>query len=368
MDKEPVNPWLGEIILDYRRKFSDEELRKGYRDYVKGGSSDYSWENYVGRSALKAYTREHPEFLTPRCDFQISDHARDVLNNNQVNCLADLMQITKGELVELVYDSKERLQITRYLNNSGLRLRTCKAFTYKLSIESVDNECNRYDRALEGMISRIKDTCKDYLKNTMTLDQFKELIDMFEQADSFGQMHDCGVEVREDLFHEYAFLMELRSPFFKGYYDQAVRVSERMMYYLSIMESEYMKRAGGYVIFGNIYSMMSDNAKALEKYLAARDTLLAAPESEEKDKELRQINSRLGSCYWSRKEYEKAIESYKKSLEYSKKILFMQETDNDPIYKSISEIYAEMGDKENADYYRGLIKGDDFDDDFDDLF
>lgn len=368
MEKEPVNPWLAEIILDFRQNRSDEELRKGYRDYIKGGPICCLWEDYVGRCALGSYVQKNPLLLMPRREMPISEHARDVLNYQSLHCLADLMQITVEEIDELFTDKDEVQQITKFLDDNGLHLLSSNVYTYKLCLESIECERKSYDNALDKMVKRIKHTFTDYNKNKMSFDQFKMLIDMFEQADSYAMHHDCGIEVRERLLHQYAFLMELKSPLFEGYYDQAVRISERMMYYLCIMESEYLKRAGGYVIFGNLYSMMSDNAKALEKYLAARDTLLAAPESEEKDKELRQINSRLGSCYWSRKEYEKAIESYKKSLEYSKKILFMQETDNDPIYKYISEIYAEMGDKENSDYYRGLIKGDDFDDVFDDLF
>lgn len=368
MDIEPVNPWLGEIILELRRNCSDEELRKGYREYIKGGSSYYSWEDYVGRCALKNYAQDHPLFLMPRREMPISEHARDVLNYHLVNCLADLMQITVEEMNDFFDDKDELQQIVSFLEENDLHLRSSEFNTYRLCLESIDRERIALDRALNEMINKIKGTLLDYNRDCMTLVQFKELIDMFEQADCFARQHDCGVDVRENLFHQYAFLMELKSPLFEGYSDQAVRIAERMMYYLQIMMPEDIKRADGYMIFGNIYSMMSDDAKALDKYLSAYYTLQKTRDTGERDKWLCRIHIRLGSCYWHLKEHEKAIESYKKALEYSDKLLYLRDLNKEQIYENLSEIYSEIGDQKNADYYHDLATDDDSDDESDDLF
>lgn len=372
MDNEPVNPWLGEIILDFRRNCSDEELRKGYRDCIKGGSSYYSWEEFVGLYALKVYTQDHPLFLMSRREMPISEHARDVLNYLLVNCLADLMQITVEDMNVLIGDMDDRQQITRFLEENDLHLRSSAFYTYRLSLERIGKERIVFNRTLNEMINKIKGTLLDYNRDRMTLAQFKELIDMFEQAECYARQHDCGVEERENLYHQYAFLMELKSPFFEGYSEHAVRIAERMMYYLQIMQPEYIKRADGYMIFGNIYSIMSDNAKALDKYLSALDTLQKAPDTGERDKWLNRIHSRLGGCYWNMKEHEKAIESYKNALEYSDKLLFSRDSSKEQIFENLAEIYSEMGDQKNADYYRELAtdddSDDDFGDDFDDLF
>ena len=111
MDNTPINPWLAQVILEYRRNHSDDdELRKGYRAYIKDGSTYYSWSDYVGRIALEWYANGHPVLLMTRSEMPLPQHTRDTLNYHSVHCLADLIQVTTEEL-DMMFTDKKRLNL-----------------------------------------------------------------------------------------------------------------------------------------------------------------------------------------------------------------------------------------------------------------
>ena len=205
MSDKPINPWLAKVTLEFRRQnCDDEQLRRGYREYVRGGCEYFSWKDYVSQCALMDYVRRNPIFLMPRDQMPLPQHTRDLLNRLDVNCLADLVQISAQELNEFIVDKKEVRLINKFLKDNNLKLYSCKEKVYRLNIESLKNEHESYDATLTELIEKAKQTFRaNNNKLIMSKSGFKEVLDAFEQAERYADLHDCGIEIRIKLYYEY---------------------------------------------------------------------------------------------------------------------------------------------------------------------
>lgn len=355
MNNESVNPWLGEIIMDFRRShYDDEGLRKGYRDYIKSGSKYYYWGDYVGRCALESYVQEHPRFLMPCSKMPFPQHTRDLLNHLMVYCLSDLMQLTVEELDVLFDDKEEQKLISQFLADNNLHLYSHKGYTYKLSIESIDRARKQLDDALSDMIDRAKLVFSDYDKDGMNLSNFRDVIEMFEQADSFADQYDCGVDVRKRLYHEYASIMEMKFLCFDDYEDHAIKVVKRLLYYVAVTGNHFMEKAECYMIMGNLYFGIGNHPEALELYDIALKVLFDEPAVDGRNGWISRVYCKMGECYRDLKENDKAIGSYLKAIDYSEDLPFSDSEYNKRVFHILAELFESIGDKEKADNYHIL--------------
>ena len=373
MSDMPINPWLAKVTLEFRRQnCDDEQLRRGYREYVRGGCEYFSWKDYVSRCALMDYVRRNPIFLMPRDQMPLPQHTRDLLNRLKVNCLADLMQISAEELDEFIVDKKEVRLINKFLKDNSLKLYSCKEKVNRLSIESIEKEHESYDATLAALIEKAKQTFKaNDNKLIMSRSGFNEVVDAFEQADRFADLHDCGVETRKLLYYEYAGFLELKACLFEGNRELVERVDTRLIYYLYLTESGTSSIADGYIVFGNSYSMMADYTEAMKQYKIAMEMLVDDLEAKDRVLWLTRVFIRMGICYHDLEDYDNALDSYKTALDYAELLEKSRDEQKEIIYHNLSELYSDMGDEEQAEYYRSLtMEKDDLDDsdDLNDLF
>ena len=366
MENAPVNPWLGQIILEYRRSHpDDDELRRSYREYIKSGSKYYSWKVFVGRRALEDYVQAHPVLLTSRIEMPLPEHIRDVLNSLSVNILADLMQITVTELKGSFPDKGDVRLIQDFLSSIDLHLLDHPGVTYKLDIERILDKRKSLDKELEKMIRNIQRAYKELDFDNQTHSQFNEIIDMFDLANCFAQKNDCGIAMRERLFHKYTSTMTDALAFDRDYWDHAKEVSERMMYYLSMLDGQNLELADGYMLLGDLFTIHNDLETGLGKYNTALDILFKEPIGEERNSALASDYRRLGQCYMLLNKTDCAIDSYVKAAEFMKGLAQVNVKRLRSVYTKIANLYRNQGDEEKASYYQSLADEDDLvDDDF----
>lgn len=374
MDNNPVNPWLGQLILEYRRNHPDDELRRGYRDYIRGGSTKYSWADYLGRTALNDYARENPVFLMPRSEMPLPEHTRDILNYHYIHCLADLMQMTIDEL-DLVFTDKQELQLViSFLADNNLHLCSWPEYTYKLCIESIDRERENYDSILKQKIETIKHNYSILDLARFTENQYKRAVLLYEEAALYARRHDCSVTVLNELFYIYFSYMETGITRFNINIEYAVQVAERMIYYSQICDATPLELAVSYGEYGDLLYLKGLNTRALEKYKTALDLVIDEPQETDRDDAISRFYSMMGSCYKCLHDYNNAIDSYNKALEYLDDLSFLDDwaqhrkNRREGAYSSLADIYEEMGNKEKADYYHDLAGDNDPDHDSDSPF
>ena len=367
MSEMPINPWLAKVTLEYRQNCDDEQLRRGYREYIRGGSKYYSWSDYVSRCALMDYVSKNPLYLMRRAEMPLTQHTRDVLNRMMINCLADLMQMTARELEGFFNDKLEIRQINKFLKSYNLELSGCKDKVYKLGIESVEKEQESYDASLTALIERAKQIFKaNDNKPIMSRSKFKQVLEAFEQAERFARLHDCGVGICETLYYEYASFMEVKSCLFEGYRELAEHVDLRMIYYLYVTDAGPARLADGYLIYGNTLSLMSCYNEAMEQYKNALDIVTEDTGTKDRELWLTRIFNKMGMCYRGLKDYDNAIDSYRTALNYASMLEKTKEEElQDIIFHNLSETYFDMGDLKQAEHYRRLTS--DYDNEDDDL-
>lgn len=361
MDNTPINPWLAQVILEYRNNHTnDVELRKGYRAYIKSGSKKYFWSDYVGRIALEWYANEHPVLLMTRSEMPLPQHTRDILNYNYVHCLADLIQVTTEELYIMFTDKKEAESIISFLSGKDLHLCDWQEYTYKLCIESIDVEYENFDAILKQKIETIRHNYSILDLPKFTENQYKRAVLLYEEAAFFGRRHDCSVTVLNELFYIYFSYMETGITRFNINIEYAVQVAERMIYYKQICDATPLELAIAYGEYADLYYLKGLDSKALEKYRTALNLVIDEPQDTNRDDAISRFYSMMGSCYRGLKYYDNAIESFNKALEYLDDLSFLddwaQHRKNrmEGAYSSLAGIYEEIGNQEKADYYHNL--------------
>ena len=130
---QPINPWLAELILKYRKQHSDEFIREGYRQFCEH-TPDKSWEDYLAERALLEESKCNPIILADLDKSSLPEGIKNYLFYNcAVDIMADLLQITAEELNTLF---EERLldipAIEQYLDKWGQHLYHCDKYTYKI--------------------------------------------------------------------------------------------------------------------------------------------------------------------------------------------------------------------------------------------
>lgn len=128
-----INPWLAEKINEYRRDFDAVMIRLLYEDSVKNDGCDLSWEQYVAVQALDFAFKEDKFLMTLRRNMDLPPEIINALYYCHVDCVADLLQLSKEELeVCAGRYSFEMAPIRKYLRKHGYKLHSCGERTYKI--------------------------------------------------------------------------------------------------------------------------------------------------------------------------------------------------------------------------------------------
>lgn len=88
-----INPWLAEVIMEYRQKHSDDYLRKRYISYL-ADRPETSWSSFLANVSLEYKMHREPFLKTPRREFGFPSHLQDLMNVMEINIVADMLQFT----------------------------------------------------------------------------------------------------------------------------------------------------------------------------------------------------------------------------------------------------------------------------------
>ena len=127
----PFNPWLQEIIIEYRTPFTDAELHDQYRDFCKNRRRK-KWMDFITEQALVKEIRDYPVLLTATDDMELEDTIKRTLKIYNINNLFQLIQFTDLEVNRIFnYNKFKREEIAGYLEKQGFHLYHSETFTYK---------------------------------------------------------------------------------------------------------------------------------------------------------------------------------------------------------------------------------------------
>ena len=133
---DPVNPWLAEAILAFRKKYPDDKIRELYRA-ILCLAPNKPWETFISEQALVLAARENPFLRTPVESLELPEATQKLLHLFLVEYVIDLIQITEEELVALLEGHEDKIPAIRQcLEAHGLRLRHHNGFTAKYGLPS----------------------------------------------------------------------------------------------------------------------------------------------------------------------------------------------------------------------------------------
>lgn len=129
---DPINPWLAELILKYRKQHSDDSIREEYRLFCEH-IPDKSWVDFLAEQALEEESLVNSFIRTALKDCDLPTETKDILSHNcDVENMADLLQITKEELEELLEERSQDISvIEKLLEEHALHLYHSDRYTYK---------------------------------------------------------------------------------------------------------------------------------------------------------------------------------------------------------------------------------------------
>jgi len=149
-----INPWLGEVIIGFRQRHSNEELRAAYRRYAEH-SPHVPWDVFIAEKALSEEMKLNPFLATRRKDMGLPENTTDFLNANSVDTVADLLQITEEEFKEIFEAREDEIPpIRKYLQDHGLHLYHSDKFTWKVGTDEVKEEKDRLKETLDAARQR----------------------------------------------------------------------------------------------------------------------------------------------------------------------------------------------------------------------
>lgn len=95
-----INPWLAQVIMEYRQKHSDDYIRKRYISYL-ADRPETSWSSFLANVSLEYKMHREPFLKTPRRKFGFSAHLQGLMNVMEINVVADMLQFY-FEVFELI--------------------------------------------------------------------------------------------------------------------------------------------------------------------------------------------------------------------------------------------------------------------------
>lgn len=130
----PFNPWLQEIIMEYRTPFTDAELHDQYREFCENRRRK-KWMDFITEQALVKKIRDYPVLLTTIDEMELDDAIKRTLKIYNINNLFQLIQFTDFEVNHMFYyDKFKREEIASSLEKQGFHLYHSDTFTYKTQI------------------------------------------------------------------------------------------------------------------------------------------------------------------------------------------------------------------------------------------
>lgn len=347
---DPVNPWLAEAVKEVRVKYTDNYLRVRYVSFLDD-CPEKDWTGFLEELALYNKTRDNDFLLTKRKDFGLPQRLTDVLNTLGVDVVADLMQFTIEELTEMLEQSGESVElVVQFLANHGYKLYSYPSYTYKMPLESVDQEKKEQAGVIKDAMSKADSIMKD--NDVPLAERVEKVLEKYKANEHLARVVDIDLKTQLALMIDYGRFCEEYMQQFPEVAKEAAGVAQRALYFSELIHGEKgRKTAGIHRLNGAILTRLEKHSEAARHYAAAAAIMeeIAKPDDIWVGKDYRSA----AVCNTRIPDYQKALELFSKAVDVFKnhpeKPQELEET-----YWNIAECYRQLKEKQNEEKYRLL--------------
>lgn len=347
---DPVNPWLAEAVKEVRVKYTDNYLRVRYVSFLDD-CPEKDWTGFLEELALYNKTRDNDFLLTKRKDFGLPHRLTDVLNTLGVDVVADLMQFTIEELTEMLEQSGESVElVVQFLANHGYKLYSYPSYTYKMPLESVDQEKKEQAGVIKDAMSKA-DSIMKHEEDPLAV-RVEKTLEIYRSNEHLARVVDIDLKMQLALAIDYGRFCEEYMQQFPEVAKEAAGVAQRALYFSELIHGKKgRKTAGVHRLNGAILTKLEKHSEAAMHYAAAAAIMeeIAKPDDIWVGKDYRSAavcNTRIPDYQRALELFSKAVDVFKKHPEKPQEL---EET-----YWNIAECYRQLKDKQNEEKYRLL--------------
>ena len=345
---DPVNPWLADAIRELRSKYSDDYLRKRYISYLND-YPDKDWAAFLEEMALLNITSRDSFLLTKRKEFGLPQRLTDVLNTLEVDIVADLMQFTIEELIEMLEQSGEKVDpVIQFLAGHGYKLYSYPTYTYKMPLDSIENERKQQIGVIKDALSNAN-SIMDHGEELLS-ERVEKALDIYKTTEHMARSVDVDLNVQLKLEYDYVCFLDQHIQKFPELAKEAPGVAQRALYFSELIHGE---KAGNTAVVhrlsGAILTKLERHYEASGHYAAAAGIMKerANPDDIRVGKDFRSA----AVCQWRIPDYQKALELFFQAVEVFKKHP-EQAREQEETYLLIADCYHSLQDNKNEEKYR----------------
>ena len=350
VESTPVNPWMAQVIMEYRQKHADEFIRKRYVSYL-ADRPDTPWDDFLAAVSLEYKVYREPFLMTPRREFGFSEHLQDVMNVMEIDIVADMLQFTIEEMSDFcTQDGESVAPVVQFLSAHGYELLSYPENTLKYPLREVEEEKKRDIEVIKDQCSKAK-TCMSRSEEPLKT-RLEKALDTYRSVLHLARKCDLPLKAQLNVLVDLGKLMEEHIDDFPALIGDAPEIAERAVYCSVLVRGPKAKwTAGCHRLYGSILSKKKRHEEAAAQYTAAAEI---ARENDGPDglwvgKDFRSA----GVCYSRIPDYQMALEMLFQAVTVFKKHPdephALEET-----YWNIAECYRQLEDKENEEKYRLL--------------
>lgn len=350
VESTPVNPWMAQVIMEYRQKHSDDYIRKRYISYL-ADRPETPWNDFLAAVSLEYKVHREPFLMTSRRDFGFSEHLQDIMNVMEIDIVADMLQFTIEEMSDFCTpDGESVAPVVQFLSAHGYKLLSYSENTLKYHLPEIEDERKRNLEVIKNQCSKAKtrmshadEPLKDRLGKA--LDTYRSVLDLARKSDQ-------SLKAQLDVLVDLGRFMEEHLDASPELTEDAPEIAERAVYCSVLVRGPKAKwTAGCHRLYGSILSKKKRHEEAAAQYTAAAEI---ARENDGPDglwvgKDFRSA----GVCYSRIPDYQRALEMLFQAV-----TVFKKHPDEphelEETYWNIAECYRQLKDRENEEKYRLL--------------
>ena len=266
----PVNPWMAQVIKEYRQKHSDEYIRKRYISYL-ADRPETPWDEFLAAVSLEYKLHREPFLLTPRRDFGFPEHLQDVMNVMEIDIVADMLQFTIEEMADFCTQEGESVApVVHFLSAHGYKLLGYPENTLKYPLPEIEEERKRNIEVINDQCSK----AKIYMSHSdePLKDRLAKVFDTYRSVLDLARKSDLPLKAQFTVLMDLGRLMEEHIEDFPELTEDAPEFADRALYCSKMVNGpKAEKTAVCHRLYGSILSKLGRNEEAASQYDAADD-------------------------------------------------------------------------------------------------
>ena len=345
-----INPWLAEVIMEYRQKHSDDYLQKRYISYL-ADRPETSWSSFLANVSLEYKMHREPFLKTPRREFGFPSHLQDLMNVMEINIVADMLQFTVEEMSDLcVQEGESVAPVVQFLDAHGYGFLSYPENTYKEPLASVEQEKIEMSGVIKDAMSSAESIMK-HEEDPLAV-RVEKALDTYRANEHLARVVDIDLKTQLALEIDYGRFCEEYMEQFPELAKEAPGVAQRALYFSEVIHGKNgRKTAGVHRLNGAILTKLQKHSEAARHYAAAAAIMEEITNSDDiwvgKDYRSAAVcNTRIPDHRKALELFFKAAEVFKKHPEKPQEL---EET-----YWNIADCYRQLKEKQNEEKYRLL--------------